>query len=413
MLIRRRTLLSATAAAAVASPALAQNYPRRAVQLIVAFPPGGSTDVGARILAAAAEKDLGQTITVVNKGGAGGQIGFTEVARARPDGYTLGFLNLPAVNTIILDPERKAAFNVDSFIPVINQVLDPGLIWVKGDSPYKTLADLTEAARKNPGKISACTTGILSDDHLAILMVQEAAKCEFRIVHFDGGAHERQVLVDPHVGRQAEHALGDDVAQDLVGAAGDARGRRAAAHPGTARRRRRRVHHGAGLARAGPCANARSPAAWAGDQLADRGLRAGVCPDSAVMRAVARCSAGRWCCTARSASFSRTAGLRRSPGRRRSTSKRAAQRRSSGKPGRHASPIDQALVHQRGERHLPAGAHRAQALAVGDAHVGEEHLVEVGRPLTCLIGRTSMPGLFMSMKNMVRPSCLGTSGRCG
>lgn len=199
MLIRRRALLTASAAATIASPALAQNYPRKAVQLIVAFPAGGSTDVGARILAAAAEKDLGQPITVVNKGGAGGQLGFTEIARARPDGYTLGFLNLPGLNTIILDPERKAAFNIDSFIPIVNQVLDPGLIWVKGDSPYKTLADLIDAAKKAPGKISACTTGILSDDHLAILMVQEAAKCEFRIVHFDGGAQQLTGVMGGHV----------------------------------------------------------------------------------------------------------------------------------------------------------------------------------------------------------------------
>jgi len=207
MLIRRRTLLAASAATAIATPALAQNYPRRAAQLIVAFPAGGSTDVGARILAAAAEKDFGQPITVVNKAGAGGQIGFTEFARARPDGYTMGFLNLPGMNTITLDPERKAAFTVDSFIPVVNQVLDPGLIWVKGDSPYKTLADLVDAAKKNPGKISACTTGILSDDHLAILMVQEAAKCEFRIVHFDGGAQQITGVLGGHV----------DVAFDNVG----------------------------------------------------------------------------------------------------------------------------------------------------------------------------------------------------
>mgnify|MGYP000231379965 CR=1 FL=1 len=209
MIIRRRTLLAASAATAatIASPAIAQNYPRRPVQLVVAFAAGGSTDVGARILAAAAEKDLGQTITVVNKPGAGGQIGFTEIARAKPDGYTLGFLNLPAVNTIILDPERKAAFNVDSFIPIINQVLDPGLIWVKADSPYKTLADLTEAAKKTPGKISVCTTGILSDDHLAILMVQEAAKCEFRIVHFDSGTQQLAGVLGGHV----------DVAFDNVG----------------------------------------------------------------------------------------------------------------------------------------------------------------------------------------------------
>jgi tripartite-type tricarboxylate transporter receptor subunit TctC len=210
MLIRRRTVLAASAASAataMAGPAMAQNFPRRAIQLIVAFPAGGSTDVGARILAAAAEKDIGQPITVVNKAGAGGQIGFTEAARSRPDGYTLAFINLPGMNTIVLDPERKAVFGIDAFVPVINQVLDPGLVWVKADSPYKTFADLIEAAKKNPGKISACTTGILSDDHLAILMTHEAAKVEFRIVHFDGGAQQITGVLGGHV----------DVAFDNVG----------------------------------------------------------------------------------------------------------------------------------------------------------------------------------------------------
>ena len=207
MIIRRRTLLAASAATAMAGPAMAQNFPRRAIQLIVAFPAGGSTDVGARILAAAAEKDFGQPVTVVNKAGAGGQIGFTEASRARPDGYTLCFLNLPGINTITLDPERKAAFTIDSFVPIVNQVLDPGLIWVKGDSPYKTLGDLIDAAKKNPGKLSACTTGILSDDHLAILMMQEATGAEFRIVHFDGGAQQITGVLGGHV----------DVAFDNVG----------------------------------------------------------------------------------------------------------------------------------------------------------------------------------------------------
>ncbi len=198
-MLTRRGLIASSAILPVASEAMAQDYPRRPVQMIVAFPAGGGTDVGARVLASIAEKEFGQPIMVVNKVGAGGQVGWTEAARARPDGYTIAFINLPGMNTIILDPERKAMFGVDSFVPLINQVVDAGIIWVKGDSPYRSLHDLLEAARKAPGKISACTTGILSDDHLAILMVNEAAKTDFRIVHFDGGAQQLTAILGGHV----------------------------------------------------------------------------------------------------------------------------------------------------------------------------------------------------------------------
>ena len=178
----------------------AQAFPAKPVQLMVAYPAGGSTDIAARIVAAIAEKNLGQSIVVVNKGGAGGQVGWTEMSRAKPDGYYIGFINLPALNTVILDPDRKAAFKEDAFVPVINQVLDPGIIWVKGDSPYKNLKDLIDAARKNPQKISAATTGILSDDHLAILMMEEAAPgAMFRIVHFEGGAPVLTAVMGGHI----------------------------------------------------------------------------------------------------------------------------------------------------------------------------------------------------------------------
>ena len=166
------------------------DYPSRPISLMVPSIAGGGTDVGARILAAAAEKKMGQPLVVVNKPGAGTQVGFTELARQKPDGYYLGFVLLPAINTIILDPERKAIFNIDSFVPIINQVLDAGLIWVRAGSPYKTLNDLIEDARKRPGEIRASTTGILSDDHLAILMMEQAAGIKFRIVHFDGGPQQ-------------------------------------------------------------------------------------------------------------------------------------------------------------------------------------------------------------------------------
>lgn len=182
----------AAAAAAIAMSATlasAQQFPTKPIQLMVAFPPGGSTDIGARVVAGIAEKMIGQPIVVINKGGAGGQVGWTELSRARPDGYYIGFLNLPATNTTILDRDRQAIFNETSFTPIINQVLDPGVIWVAASSPYKTLKDVLDAAKAKPGTLRASTTGILSDDHLAILMVEEAnAGVNFRIVHLLGSA---------------------------------------------------------------------------------------------------------------------------------------------------------------------------------------------------------------------------------
>ena len=145
---------------------------------------------------------------MVNKGGAGGQVGWTELMRQKPDGYYIGYINLPATNTVILDPDRKAIFTEKDFTPIINQVLDPGVIWVRADSPYKTVHDLIAAAKKAPSTIRTATTGILSDDHLAILMTEEAAPgAIFRIVHLDGGATQLKEIMAGNI----------DAAYDNVG----------------------------------------------------------------------------------------------------------------------------------------------------------------------------------------------------
>jgi tripartite-type tricarboxylate transporter receptor subunit TctC len=197
-------LLAALTGAATAQ----QDFPTKPIQMMVAFPAGGSTDIAARIVASIAEKALGQPIVIVNRGGAGGQIGWTELVRQRPDGYYIGFINLPATNTVILDPERKAIFTEKDFTPIINQVLDPGVIWVKADSQFKTVKDLLEAAKKSPGSLKAATTGILSDDHLAILMTEEVAPgAKFRLVHLEGGAAQFKEIMAGNI----------DVAFDNVG----------------------------------------------------------------------------------------------------------------------------------------------------------------------------------------------------
>lgn len=212
MLDRRKVLKLglATGAAFLPASVRAQAYPNRPITLIVAAPAGGTTDAGARVVASIAEKLFGQPIVIVNKGGAGGQVGWTELALAKPDAYTIGFVVLPGMNTQVLDPERAALFTENSFVPIINQVLDPGILWVKADSPFNTFADLVAAAQKSPGTIRASTTGLLSDDHLNILMTEEAAPgVRFRIVHLDGSAGQLKETLGGNV----------DVSFDNVGGA--------------------------------------------------------------------------------------------------------------------------------------------------------------------------------------------------
>jgi tripartite-type tricarboxylate transporter receptor subunit TctC len=186
-----------------AVPTLAADYPAKgkSISMILGTSAGGSTDVGARILAAAMEKDLVATATriqVDNKPGAGWQIGLTALARSRPDGYTIGFTILPQTITNYLDPERKAVFDRKSYQPLGMQVVDPGVIAVKAGSPYKTLKDVIDAAKANPSKLKASATGILSDDHLAILQLQKLTGTKFAIVQFDGSAKAMTALLGGH-----------------------------------------------------------------------------------------------------------------------------------------------------------------------------------------------------------------------
>ncbi|MEN9500235.1 MAG: hypothetical protein RIS83_2055 [Pseudomonadota bacterium] len=193
MRISRRGLL----ASALAAPAIAQAQagwrPDRQITMIVAYAAGGGTDTAARTVARFMEMDLGQPVVVLNRPGAGGEIGFTELARARPDGYTIGFINTPTIVTVPI--ERRARFTLDDFSLIGNIVDDPGGMWVLPDSPYKTLADLLAAAKAQPGTIGYGTTGIGSDDHLATLALERASGSKFLHIPFGGSAVVKQNLL--------------------------------------------------------------------------------------------------------------------------------------------------------------------------------------------------------------------------
>ncbi len=176
----------------------AQDYPNRPITLQVPFPPGGSTDVGARIVAAIAEKMFAQPVVVVNKGGAGGQLGWTELSRQKPDGYYLGMISMPHMLTAILDPERKSQFKAEDITPIISQALDPTTISVRPDS-WKTLKELVDDAKKRPGQITAGIVGYLQDDEIGYLQFAEGAGVKLRLVYFDGAAPAITALLGKHV----------------------------------------------------------------------------------------------------------------------------------------------------------------------------------------------------------------------
>lgn len=179
--------------------AYAADYPTKPITLMIPYPAGGSTDVGGRIVAAIAEKMIGQPIVVVNKAGAGGQVGWTELARQKPDGYYIGYINLPHILTTVLDPERKAVFKAEDIVPIISQALDPTTVSVSPDSPWKTLKDLIDDAKKKPGQIPAGIVGYLQDDEIGYFQLAEAAGIEMRRVYFDGAAPAITALLGGHV----------------------------------------------------------------------------------------------------------------------------------------------------------------------------------------------------------------------
>ena len=193
------TPIMVAAFVAFAGAAWAQDYPTRPITLQVPYPAGGSTDVGARIVAAIVEKDLGKPVVVVNKAGAGGQVGWTELARQKPDGYYLGMINLPHLPSAILDPERKATFKGEDIAPIISQALDPTTVSVRPDSPWKTLKDLIDECKKKPGQIAAGIVGYLQDDEIGYLQLAEAAGIQMRLVYFDGAAPAITALLGKHV----------------------------------------------------------------------------------------------------------------------------------------------------------------------------------------------------------------------
>ncbi|MBE3572110.1 MAG: tripartite tricarboxylate transporter substrate binding protein [Moorella humiferrea] len=174
-------------------------FPQKPVSLIVAYGAGGGTDVTARLLASYAEKELGQPVNVVNVTGGGGWNGWGQLAHSKPDGYTIGYINVPNMFQGYLDPKIKRPENLDSFAVIMNHVTDPCVWVVKGDSKYKSLQELIEDAKKNPEKISFAAHGVGGDDHLALLQVEKMTGAKFKVIHNESTSTSITQVLGGHV----------------------------------------------------------------------------------------------------------------------------------------------------------------------------------------------------------------------
>jgi len=197
--LQRRALLAAGILPALARPVTAQapRFPDRPIEIVVGFVAGGGTDLDARTYARALEQRLGGSVVVSNRPGAGGELALGAVARARPDGHTIGTTNFPGILTIPI--ERQAQFKLADFAPLANIVTDPSAITTLADGPFRTLADAIERARAAPETVTYASPGIGTDDHLQLVLLQEAAGVRFNHIVYQGDPQLRTALLGGQV----------------------------------------------------------------------------------------------------------------------------------------------------------------------------------------------------------------------
>jgi tripartite-type tricarboxylate transporter receptor subunit TctC len=177
--------------------ALAQVYPAKAVRLIVPFPPGGTTDLIARIIQPRFQDVLGQSIVIENKGGAGGSIGAGEAARAAPDGYTLLLVfDTHAVNHHLY---KQAPDPFRTLEHIMLMVASPSTLVASSNFGAANLADVVARAKADPGKVTYASAGHGSSNHLGALLLEQAAGIRMTHVPYKGGGPMVQALLGNQV----------------------------------------------------------------------------------------------------------------------------------------------------------------------------------------------------------------------
>jgi len=183
---------------ALSSAALAQSYPTKPVRLIVPFPPGGATDIVGRLVAGKMQEVWRQSVIVENKPGAGTVVGTDAVAKAPPDGYTLGVV----VTAHVINPSLRSNLPYDTLkdLAAVTQVsLQQLVIAAHPAVPANNIAELIALAKRNPGKLSYATPGSGTAMHLSIEMLKTSAGIDLVHVPYKGGAPAQQDVIGGRV----------------------------------------------------------------------------------------------------------------------------------------------------------------------------------------------------------------------
>lgn len=193
-----RRLLALAALSRAATAATAQSWPTQPVRWIVPYPAGGGADVVARTVASGIEKPLGQTIVVENRPGAATIIGATAISQAEPSGYVIGTADS---GTLAYNPTlyAKLAYDPSKFTYIGGIAKFPLLLAVNVNSPYKTVDDVIQAAKKEPGKLTAASAGAGSPHHLALELFKQRTGANLLHVPYKGAAPAIQDLLGGQV----------------------------------------------------------------------------------------------------------------------------------------------------------------------------------------------------------------------
>ncbi|MGD9758161.1 MAG: Bug family tripartite tricarboxylate transporter substrate binding protein [Comamonas sp.] len=196
MIIRRSLLALLAALTSVPCAALAAAWPERPITIIVPAAAGGTTDIAARVLAEKMGKDLGAPVVVENKGGGGGSIGTAQVARARPDGYTLLMGNIGPV-AINFSLYRQLSYKESDLRGITNVISVPNILVVHADSPVRSVGELVAQARTR--RLNVSTSGVGQSPHMSSEMFRQKAGIEVTLVPFPGAAPAVTALLGQQV----------------------------------------------------------------------------------------------------------------------------------------------------------------------------------------------------------------------